>query len=225
MDVIWNNMLFGISLTVLAFELGSFLHKKTGWTLVNPLLLSIAFCTLFLNAFKIEYSAYMKGGSVLTMLILPSTASVGLSLYRQFGIFKKQLLPIFLGSLASCIATVVTVPLIGGALGLDKQTLSSIIPKSVTMAIALDVSDKLGGIKAITMVSVVMTGIVGSMLSSLIVKALKLKESVALGVAFGSASHAAGTAKAMEYGELEGAVSGICIGMAGIFTSLIALFM
>lgn len=225
MDVIWNNMLFGISLTVLAFELGSFLHKKTGLTLMNPLLLSIAFCTLFLNVLKIEYSAYMKGGSVLTMLILPSTASVGLSLYRQFKVLKKQLLPIFFGSLASCIVTVLTVPLIGKALDLDNQTIASIIPKSVTMAIALDVSDKLGGIKAIAMVSVVMTGIVGSMLSSVIVKALKLKDPVALGVAFGSTSHAAGTAKAMEYGELEGAISGICIGMAGIFTSLIVLFM
>lgn len=223
-EMIWNHMLFGICLTILAFETGIFLHKKTGWTLLNPLLLSIVFCTLFLKIFKIEYSAYMKGGSVLTMLIFPSTAAVGLSLYRQYKVFKKELFPIVLGSLASCIATVISVPLIGQALGLDYREVVSIIPKSITMAIALDVSDKLGGIKAITMAAVVMTGIVGSMLSSVIVKLLKLKNPVALGVAFGSASHAAGTAKAMEYGELEGAVSGICIGMAGLFTSVIALF-
>lgn len=225
MEMIWNHTLFGICLTIFAFETGIFLHKKTGWTIMNPLLLSIAFCTLFLKIFKIEYSAYMKGGSVLTMLILPATASVGLSLYRQFKLFKKELLPILLGSLASCIATVVSVPLIGRIFGLDYQKIVSIIPKSVTMAIALDVSDKLGGIKAVTMAAVVMTGIVGSMLSSVIVKLLKLKNPVALGVAFGSAGHAAGTAKAMEYGELEGAVSGICIGMAGLFTSVIALFL
>lgn len=225
MEVIWDNMMFGIVLSALSFRLGVFINQKTGWALANPLLLSIVFCTLFLNGLKIEHSSYMKGGGVLTMLILPSTAVIGLSLYRQIDILKTEVLPILVGSFVSCIVTVVSVPLISKAFGLDDQIIASLIPKSITTAIALDVSEKLGGIKALTMAAVIITGIVGSIINAFLVKILKMNNSVALGVAFGSACHATGTAKAMEYGELVGSVSGICIGVAGLFTSLIALFL
>lgn len=225
MELIWNNILFGITLTTIAFELGVFINKKTGWALANPLLLSILFCYLFLKGLKIEYSSYMKGGSVITMLILPSTAAVGLSLFRQIKVFKKELLPIIVGSLVSCLVTVFTVPIVCNLFQLEAQITASLIPKSITTAIALDVSEKLGGIKALTMAAVILTGIVGSMLNAFIVSVLKWKNSVGLGVAFGSTCHATGTAKAMEYGELVGAVSGICIGVAGLITSIIALFL
>lgn len=225
MNIIWENMLFGILLTIVAYEIGAFVQKKTRLIIAHPLLISIILCTLFLNIFKIEYSAYMRGGQVLTMLILPATAVIALSIYNQIKILKDNFFPVIIGSAFSCVCTVVSVILIGKAMGLDNQMQLSIVPKSITMAIALEVCEGLGGLKGITMLSVVMTGVLGSVIAPIIMKIFKLYDEVSVGVALGSTSHVAGTAKAMELGEVQGAIAGICIGMSGLFTSLIALLL
>lgn len=220
-----DSMLFGIALTVITYLIGAYINGKTGLVLTNPLLISIILCLLVLKIFKIDISAYMKGGSVIAMLLLPSSVSVGLSIYRKLPVLKEQLLPILIGSCTACISTIIGVQLVGRAMGLNDELVSSLIPKSVTTGMAIDISLRLGGLKSLTIAAVILTGVIGAILGSVIVKTLKLNDPVAIGVALGSASHAAGTAKAMDYGELQGAIAGVCIGVTGFFTSIITLFL
>ncbi|MDO5540685.1 MAG: LrgB family protein [Eubacteriales bacterium] len=225
METIWSNMLFGIILTILTYQAGIWINQKVKSPLANPLLLSIIFCVIIMKLLHISYDDYMEGGRVINMLIGPATAVIGLSVFRQRKVLQKEFVPIIAGSLGACICSMGSVWILGNLLGLDKTMTVSMFPKSVTTAIALDVSVQLNGMKAITLMAVIMTGVLGSVICPALVRLLHLKDPVATGVAMGSTSHAAGTARAMEMGEIQGAVSGVCIGVAGLLTALIAVFL
>lgn len=225
MDKIFSNPLFGITLTLLAFQIGVFLNKKAKSAIVNPLLVAIALIIIVLNVCNIPLSAYNAGGNFITMFIGPATAALGYSIYKQVKILKKYFLPIvagcFVGSLAS----------IGSVLGLCKlftletSLTHSLIPKSVTTAIAIEISGQLGGIPAVTVAIVVITGITGAVICPFLIKIFHIDHEVAQGIAIGTCSHAIGTSKALELGEVQGAMSGIAVGVAGIITVLISLFL
>ncbi len=225
MSNIVTNPLFGIVLTVFSFYLAGGISKKIKTPLANPLLIATIICIIILKTFKISYEDYMEGAQFVSMFLVPATAMLGLSIYRQRKILKEQFIPIvagcFVGSLISMGSTVV----LCRVFALHSDMMYSLLPKSVTTAIALDVSEQLGGLRSITLMAVILCGIGGAILHPIVIRILRLKDPVAIGVSIGTASHAIGTAKALEIGEIEGAVSGVAMGVAGICTVIIALFL
>lgn len=223
MKDIWNNPLFGIVLTIGAFEIGRAIAARVKHPIANPLLIAMLICFGWLKLFRIPMDSYMKGARFIEAFLIPSTAVLGLSVYRQRKILKEQFFPIltgcFVGSLISMGSTVILCRM----LALNSGILHSLLPKSVTTAIALDLSSQMGGVKALTIMAVILCGVGGAILHPLVIRLLKLSDPVAIGVAFGTASHAVGTARALEMGEVEGAVSGVAMGVAGICTVVIAL--
>lgn len=221
----FTNPLFGISLTLFAYQIGVFLNRKLKNPFANPLLIAIVLIILVLQVFHIPYSSYKNGGDVITMFIGPATAVLGYSIYQQVTVLKKYFIPIFAGCFVGSLVSVGSVCGLCKLFSIENSLLSSLIPKSVTTAIAMEISEQLGGIPAITVAVVVITGVLGAVLGPLLVKIFHIDHEVAQGVAFGTASHAVGTSKAIELGEIQGAMSGIAIGISGILTVILSLFL
>lgn len=224
MDVLMSP-LFGIVLSVLAFEVGLFINKKTGSPLCNPLLIAVALVIGVLKLFHIPLECYQQGGDVIAIFLAPATASLALSVYSQVKQLKRHLLPVVAGCFVGSCASVGSVLLLCRLFRLDETLTASLIPKSVTTPIAIELSAQAGGVPAFTVAAVICTGILGAIIAPLLIKLFRVKDPVARGVAIGTSSHAIGTTKALELGELEGAMSGISIGVAGIATVLICLFL
>lgn len=225
MSNLWSNPLFGIFLTVAAFYIGDRIAKKVKLPFANPLLIAMIICIAVMKLLNITYEDYMEGGQFISLFLVPATAMLGLSVYRKRKILKEQFFPIVIGCLAGSALSMGSTVILCRILALNADMLNSLLPKSVTTAIALDISGQLGGLRSITMMAVIVCGIGGAILHPFIIRLLRLKDPIATGVAFGTASHAIGTAKALEMGEVEGAVSGVAMGIAGICTVIIALFL
>lgn len=216
--------LFGIVLSIGAFAVGIWINKKLKTPIANPLLVAGALLIILLNVLDIPLENFQKGGSVITMLLGPATAALAVSIYRQIEVLKKNFLPIMLGCLAGAVTSMVSAYTIAKLFGLDDSLVTSLLPKSVTTPIAMEISKQGGGVVAITVAAVVITGILGAVCSPLLIKLFRIKDPVAQGVAIGSCSHALGTSKALEIGEIQGAMSGIAIGVSGIITVILAMF-
>lgn len=225
MNDIVSNSLFGIGISLGAFIIGDFLYKKFKVSVLNPLLTSIAIVIIFLQVSGISLEAYNIGGDAIAMFLAPATTVLAYSIYKQAVLLKKYFIPIAVGCLAGSITSMVSACFLCRIFGLDDKLTASMIPKSVTTPIAMEVSSQLGGIVSVTVAAVVITGILGAMFSPLMIKIFKVRNRIAAGVAIGSCSHAVGTSKAIEIGEIEGAMSGVSIGISGIITVLIVLFL
>lgn len=225
MSNLWSDPLFGIMLTVIAFYIGSIVAKKVKSPIANPLLIAMIICILVMKIFHVSYEEYMEGAQFISLFLVPATAILGLSIYRQRKVLKEQFLPIVIGCLSGSLLSMGSTVVLCKMLALHSEMLYSLIPKSVTTAIALDVSEQLGGLRSITMMAVILCGTGGALIHPMVIRLLRLNDPVATGVAFGTASHAIGTSKALEIGEVEGAVSGVAMGVAGICTVIIALFL
>ncbi|MGN0332355.1 MAG: LrgB family protein [Lachnospiraceae bacterium] len=224
MNSILSSAFFGIFLTIFSFYLAGGISKRIKSPLANPLLLATIICIVVMKLLHVSYDDYMEGAQFVSMFLVPVTAMLGLSIYRQRKILKEQFLPIVVGCLFGSLLSMGSTVVLCRILVLHDDIMCSLLPKSVTTAIALDISDQLGGLRSVTLMAVIICGIGGAIIHPLIIKLLRLKDQVAIGVAFGTASHAIGTAKALEIGEVEGAVSGVAMGVAGICTVIIALF-
>lgn len=225
MSSLVSNPVFGIFLTIFSFYLAGGIAKKLKNPLANPLLLATIMCVVVLKLFHISYEDYMEGAQFVSLFLVPVTAMLGLSIYRQKKVLKEQFFPIVIGCLVGSLLSMGSTVVLCRMLLLNNEIMSSLLPKSVTTAIALDLSDQLGGLRSVTLMAVIICGIGGAIIHPVVIKLLRLKDPVAIGVAFGTASHAIGTAKALEIGEVEGAVSGVAMGVAGICTVIIALFL
>lgn len=224
MNSILSSAFFGIFLTIFSFYIAGGISKRIKSPLANPLLLATIICIAVMKLLHVSYDDYMEGAQFVSMFLVPVTAMLGLSIYRQRKILKEQFLPIVVGCLFGSLLSMGSTVVLCRILVLHDDIMCSLLPKSVTTAIALDISDQLGGLRSVTLMAVIICGIGGAIIHPLIIKLLRLKDQVAIGVAFGTASHAIGTAKALEIGEVEGAVSGVAMGVAGICTVIIALF-
>ncbi|MBR6790547.1 MAG: LrgB family protein [Oscillospiraceae bacterium] len=218
------NPLFGITLTVLVYLLSGWINRACRSPFVHPLLVSGAILIILLTVLDIPLENYQQGGNVITMLLMPATAALATSVYRQVQVLKKNFLPIVLGCLAGSVTAMASAYGLSKLFGLDKALTMSMIPKSVTTPIAVEISRYGGGIVAITAAAVVITGILGAVCAPLLIRFFRIKEPVAQGVAIGTCSHAIGTTKAIELGEIQGAMSGISIGVSGIMTVILAMF-
>ena len=215
---------FGIVLCIFTFQIGVWVNKKTKSPLANPLLIAIVLCILVLQVLHIPLESFNAGGNMIAMFLAPATASLALSIYGQLDVLKKNLIPILAGTSVGSIVSMTSVFLLCKAFRLDEALTVSMLPKSVTTPIAMEITRQNGGIVPVTVAAVVVTGIMGAMLAPSLIKLFKVDNPVAAGIAIGTCSHALGTSKAVEIGETEGAMSGIAIGTAGILTVLFSMF-
>lgn len=214
---------FGVSLTILAYWAGVKLQKKTGSALCNNMLVTVGLIIAVLLLFHIPYEDYNQGGSLINLLLGPATACMALNIYRKRALLMANILPVLMGCLAGVVTSVGSVWGLCRLFGLDREMTASLLPKSVTTPIAAAVAEGHGGIVSVTVAAVVFTGILGNLLAPVLIRVFRVKDPLAAGLGIGACSHAIGTAKAMEIGETEGAMSGLAIGVCGLMTALLAL--
>ena len=223
MNELTSSPFFGIALTVVAYWIGVKVQKKTGLVICNSMIVTVALLIAVLLVFHIPYEDYYQGGSLINMFLGPATTCMAVTVYAKIDLLKKNWLPVLAGCLAGTLTAIGSILLMSRLFGLDKAITVSLLPKSVTTPIATAVSEGHGGIVPITVAAVIVTGILGNLVSPLLIKILRVKDPMAAGLGIGTCSHALGTAKALELGETEGAMSGLAIGISGIFTALLAL--
>ena len=223
MSELASSPFFGITLTIVAYWVGVRAQKKTGLVVCNSMLITVALIIAVLTVFHIPYEDYYQGGSLINLFLGPATACMAVTVYAKMDLLKKYWLPVLAGCLAGTVTSIGSILVLSRLFGLDKDMTASLLPKSVTMPIATAVSEGHGGIVPITVAAVIVTGILGNLAAPFLVKLFRVKDPVAAGLGIGTCSHALGTAKALEMGETEGAMSGLAVGICGIFTALLAL--
>ncbi len=213
-----NSMFFYTFLTLLFYMFGVFLQKrfKKGW--LNPLLISIVFMIIVVLAFKIDYKHYKKSTSLLSFFLTPATVCLAIPLYEKLEELKKNAVAILVGIFSGVITSGACILLVALIFGFDGELVASFLPKSVTTAIGVGMAEELGGISALTAISIVVTGVFGNIIAEAVCRIFKITHPVAIGTAIGTSAHAGGTAKALEMGRTEGAISGLSIAVAGLMT-------
>lgn len=198
------------------------IRKKFPYPLFNPLLISAIISIAVLSLFHIDFDTYNKGAQMITFLLTPSTVCLAVPLYKQSQILMKHLDAILLSLLSGCLAGILSVTILCLLLNASHTLLFSLLPKSITTAIAIGVSELIGGNSTITVGVVIITGIFGAMIAKTVLRIFHIQHPVAIGLALGNSAHAIGTAKAIEFGEIEGAMSSLSIVIAGVFTVILA---
>jgi predicted murein hydrolase (TIGR00659 family) len=219
MTVFLEDSLFaGVTLSLLAYLLGVVLKKKFKCAIFNPLLISIIITIVVLVTAHVDYDVYNQGASYLSWFLTPATVCLAIPLYEQWKLLKRNIKAVLLGIIAGVLTSLGTVWVLAEIMGLSHKEYVTLLPKSITTAIGMGVSEELGGYVTITVAVIVVTGVLGNIFGELICKIFRITDPIARGLSIGSASHAIGTAKAMELGEIEGAMSSLAIAVAGIFT-------
>ncbi len=213
-----TSVFFGVILTLAAYELGLLLKKKFKLAIFNPLLIAIVVVILILLVFHIDYESYNEGAKYISYLLTPATVALAIPLYEQLEKLKKNFAAIMVGIASGVVTSLTTVLVLALLFGLSHEEYVTLLPKSITTAIGMGVSEELGGIVTITVAVIIVTGVLGNMIAGLVCRIFRIVDPVAKGVAIGSASHAIGTSKAMEMGEVEGAMSSLSIAVAGLLT-------
>ena len=223
MNGVWKESLFfGAVVSLLAYEVGLMLKRRFRLAILNPLLIAVI-CVIGVNAvMKVDYQTYNAGGQYLSYLLTPATVCLAVPLYEQLALLKKHLTAVICGIVAGVLASMVGVLICALVFGLEHELYVTLLPKSITTAIGMGVSEELGGIVTITVATIIVTGILGSVIADGVFALFHIEEPVARGLALGNASHAIGTAKAMEMGQVEGAMSGLAVAVAGLLTVITA---
>lgn len=221
-DYFQNSVYAGVTLSLIAYMIGIFLKKKFKLGIFNPLLISIVITVCVLLVCKIDYSLYNEGAKYLSYLLTPATVCLAIPLYEQRELLKQNFMAVLFGLLAGTITSLTTIFVLAKIFGLSHKEYVTLLPKSITTAIGMSVSEELGGYLTITVAVIVITGVLGNMFGEIICKIFGIKEPISKGLAFGASSHAIGTAKATELGEVEGAMSGLAIAVSGILTVVFA---
>lgn len=213
-----NAAFAGVSVSLISYMIGVYLKKKLNVGLFNPLLISIAVTIIFLVLSHIDYDAYNEGARYLSWLLTPATVCLAIPLYEEFELLKSNVRAVMCGILSGVLTSLITILVLALFFGLTHEEYVTLLPKSITTAIGMGVSEELGGYVTITVAVIIITGVIGNILAEFICKIFRIEEPIAKGIAIGSAAHAIGTAKAMEIGEVEGAMSSLSIAVAGILT-------
>lgn len=224
MRSILTSPLLWIGVSILCFEAGIQIKNKFNYAILNPLMLGAIFVFALLYITDTDFETYNQGGSFIQMFLTPATAVLAIPIYRQRQLLKENLLPILSGAFVGSVVSVCSVLVFSKLFGLDEVFTISLVPKSVTTAIGIEISATLGGVQTVTMIAIMISGIGGAIIMPTILKACKINDSIAKGIAMGTASHAIGTSRALEMGETEGAMSGLAIGVAGLITVVLSLF-
>lgn len=217
-DLMQKSGYFGMVISLGAFFLGSFLKKKLKWSLLNPLLLSIVFTVVFLLLCHIDYDSYYEGAKYLNYLLTPATVCLAIPLFEQFEVLKRNGKAVLIGIVSGVVTSMLSILAMAVLFSFRHEEYVTFLPKSITTAIGMAVSEELGGYVPITVAVIVITGVLGNVIAEFVLKLFHIDDPVAKGVAIGTASHAIGTTKAIELGEVEGAMSSLSIVVSGIVT-------
>ena len=213
-----SSAFFGLFVTLAAYLLGLKIKEKTGLAIMNPLLIAIVLVMLLLCSLHIDYDSYNQSAKLVSSLLTPATVCLAVPLYEQLQLLKRHKAAIFTGVISGVLTSLVCVLVLSMLFGLDHAAYVTLLPKSITTAIGMGVSEQLGGHVSITVAIIIITGVVGNMIAESVCKVFRIKEPIARGIAIGTASHAIGTTKAMELGDVEGAMSSLSIVVAGMLT-------
>ncbi len=198
-----NAAFAGVSVSLISYMIGVYLKKKLNVGLFNPLLISIAVTIIFLVLAHIDYDAYNEGARYLSWLLTPATVCLAIPLYEEFELLKSNVRAVMCGIISGVLTSLITILVLAMFFGLTHEEYVTLLPKSITTAIGMGVSEELGGYVTITVAVIIITGVIGNILAEFICKIFRIEEPIAKGIAIGSAAHAIGTAKAMEIGEVE----------------------
>lgn len=217
-EILCNSAYFGVTLSLIGYGAGIMLKKKFKYAFLNPLLISIIFVIGVVMLCGVDYESYENSAQYLGYLLTPATVCLAVPLYQQMTLLKKNLAAVACGILAGVLASLGSVLLLAFLFGLEHDVYVTLLPKSITTAIGMGVSEELGGLVTITVAVIIVTGVIGNVIGEAVCKLFRIYEPIAKGLALGTSSHAIGTAKALEMGEVEGAMSSLAIAVAGLLT-------
>jgi predicted murein hydrolase (TIGR00659 family) len=221
-EVIGNSVYFGAALCLLSYIAGIWIKKKLKWAILNPLLVSIVIVIAVLLIFNIDYESFNNGGKYVSYFLTPATVCLAIPLYQQLELLNKNFKAIMAGILTGVLMSLFSIMVMSLLFKLNHEQYVTILPKSITTAIGIAVSAELGGIKTITVAAIVMTGILGNVIGESVCRLFKITDPIAVGLSFGTASHAIGTSRALELGEVQGAMSSLSIAISGLLTVVLA---
>lgn len=217
-----SSVYFGVIVSLAAYFIGVLLKKKFKLGIFNPLLIAIIITIILIFVLNIDYEAYNDGAEILSYFLTPATVCLAIPLYEQLKLLKSNWKAISAGILSGVLSSMLSVFAMSLVFGLNHAQYVTLLPKSITTAIGMGVSEELGGYVAITAAVIIITGVIGNMIAVPVCKIFKIKEPIAKGIAIGSSSHAIGTTKAMEMGSTEGAMSSLSIAVSGVLTVIFA---
>ena len=217
-EILCNSAYFGVTVSLIGYGAGIMLKKKFKYAFLNPLLISIIFVIGVVMLCGVDYESYENSAQYLSYLLTPATVCLAVPLYQQMTLLKKNLAAVACGILAGVLASLGSVLLLAFLFGLEHDVDVTLLPKSITTAIGMGVSEELGGLVTITVAVIIVTGVIGNVIGEAVCKLFRIYEPIAKGLALGTSSHAIGTAKALEMGEVEGAMSSLAIAVAGLLT-------
>lgn len=212
---------FGAALTLICFSIGLVIQKKFRLKILNPIIISMTMIIIFLNITDISYDTYNQGAQLISIFLTPATVCLAVPLYEKLKLLRDNLLAVLGGIIAGVAANLLTIWGVCVAFNLDKTVFATMAPKSITTAIGMVLSQETGGVVNITVAMIVITGNTGYLLAETIIRLFKIKSPVAKGIAIGSSAHVLGTSKAVEHGDVEGAMSGLAVAVAGIITVIV----
>ena len=217
-EILCNSAYFGVTVSLIGYGAGIMLKKKFKYAFLNPLLISIIFVIGVVTLCGVDYESYENSAQYLSYLLTPATVCLAVPLYQQMTLLRKNLAAVACGILAGVLASLGSVLLLTFLFGLEHDVYVTLLPKSITTAIGMGVSEELGGLVTITVAVIIVTGVIGNVIGEAVCKLFRIYEPIAKGLALGTSSHAIGTAKALEMGEVEGAMSSLAIAVAGLLT-------
>ena len=217
-NLLMNSMYFGFVITLGAYLFGCWLKKKTKLAIMNPLLVAVVLVIIFLLGFQVDYAVYQEGSNYVSFLLTPATVCLAIPLYKQLKLLKENLLAVVGGIASGVIASAISIFVLSLLFELTHEYYVTLLPKSITTAIGMGVSEESGGIVVLTVVSIIITGIFGNVIAETVFRIFHIGNPIAKGLALGTSAHAIGTAKALEMGEVEGAMSSLAIAVAGLMT-------
>lgn len=220
-DFLALSSVWGVFLTLAAFGVGALINKMTGKAFFNPLLLGSIFVIILLSVLKIPYADYKESAAPVSYFLLPATISLAIPLYEKWNLLKENAAAIIAGISVGTFVSMGSALVLAVAFDLSHEQYVTLLPKSVTTAISMDVATELGGITALTGAIVILTGIAGNLLAEVVCKWFHIIDPIAKGIGIGTSAHAVGTSKALQMGEVEGAMSGLSIAVAGILTAVL----
>lgn len=221
-EIISNSTFFGVMICIISYEIGLLIKRKWKKSFLNPLLISIIIVILILLAFHVDYDKFNEGAKYLSYLLTPATVCLAIPLYEQIALLKSNWKGIVAGISAGVLTSMVCVLGMSMLFRLSHEEYVTLLPKSITTAIGMGISEEMGGIVTITVAVIIVTGVLGNVIAELVCKLFRITDPIAKGIGIGTASHAVGTSKALEMGEIEGAMSSLSVAVAGLMTVVAA---
>lgn len=223
-EILGHAAYFGVTISLAGYAIGLWIKKRIRKPFANPLLIAILLVMASLLLLNIDYDVYNESAKYLSYLLTPATVCLAIPLYQQLELLKRHWKAVIGGLTAGVASSLVSVLGLSMLFGLTHEQYVSLLPKSITTAIGMGLSEELGGIVTLTVAAIILTGVLGAVIGEAVCKLFHIQDRVAVGLSFGSAAHAVGTSRALEIGEIEGAMSSLAIAVSGLITVTVASF-